>query len=71
MDINVDLLQWFKSFFIKRLLVLILQIVLLLQVFNCKQDKICIDKGSKFYNRSIKSWLQDNDTEMLRDLLKP
>ena len=23
-----------------------------------------MDKGSKFYNRSMKSWLQDNDTEI-------
>ena len=23
-----------------------------------------VDKGSKFYSRSIKSWLQDNCTEM-------
>ena len=29
-----------------------------------KPNKICVDKGSKFYNRSIKSWLQDNDIEM-------
>ena len=29
-----------------------------------KQNKIWIDKGSEFYNRSIKSWLQDNAIEM-------
>ena len=29
-----------------------------------KPDKIWVDKGSKFYNRSIKSWLQDNYVEM-------
>ena len=23
-----------------------------------------VDKGSEFYNRSMKSWLQDNDIEM-------
>ena len=23
-----------------------------------------VDKGSQFYNRPIKSWLQDNDIEM-------
>ena len=23
-----------------------------------------VDKGSEFYNRSMKSWLQDNNTEM-------
>ena len=29
-----------------------------------KPNKIWIDKGSDFYNRSMKSWLQDNDMEM-------
>ena len=32
--------------------------------FYCKPSKIWIDKGSEFYNRLMKSWLQDNDTEM-------
>ena len=31
---------------------------------NCKPNKIWEDKGSKFYNRSMKSWLQDNDIDM-------
>ena len=26
--------------------------------------KIWVDEGSEFYNRSMKSWLQDNDIEM-------
>ena len=30
----------------------------------CKPNKIWIDKGSEFYNRSMKSWLQDNNIEM-------
>ena len=29
-----------------------------------KPNKIWGDKGSEFYNRSMKSWLQDNNTEM-------
>ena len=29
-----------------------------------KPNKIWIDKGSEFYNRSMKSWLKDNDIEM-------
>ena len=29
-----------------------------------KPNKIWVDKGSEFYNRSVKSWLQDNDIEM-------
>ena len=28
------------------------------------QAAICVDKGTQFYNRSIKSWLQDNDIEI-------
>ena len=31
---------------------------------NRKPNKIYVDKGSEFYNRSIKSWFQDNDLEM-------
>ena len=29
-----------------------------------KPNKIWVDKGSESYNRSIKSWLQDNHIEM-------
>ena len=29
-----------------------------------KPNKIWVDKGSEFYNRSMKSWLQDNDIVM-------
>ena len=29
-----------------------------------KPNKIWVDKGSEFYNKSMKSWLQDNGTEM-------
>ena len=29
-----------------------------------KPNKIWVDKGSEFYNRSMKSWLQDNDIEI-------
>ena len=32
--------------------------------FYRKPNKILVDKGSKFYNRAKKSWLQDNDIEM-------
>ena len=28
------------------------------------KKKICADKGTQFYNRSIKSWLQDNDRNL-------
>ena len=29
-----------------------------------KANEIWIDKGSDYYNGSVKSWLQDNDIEM-------
>ena len=31
---------------------------------NRKPDKIWVDKGSEFYNTSMKSWLEKNDIEM-------
>ena len=31
---------------------------------NCKPSKIRIDKGSEFYNRSMKSWLEKNAIEI-------
>ena len=31
---------------------------------NRKQNKISVDKGSEFYNRFFKKWLEDNDVEM-------
>ena len=30
----------------------------ILKEFNRKPNKICVDKGSEFYNRSMKSWLK-------------
>ena len=29
-----------------------------------KLNKICADKGSEFYDRSINSWLEENDIEV-------
>ena len=31
---------------------------------NRKPNKIWVDKGSEFYNSSVKKWLKDNDIEM-------
>ena len=31
---------------------------------NRKAYKIWVDKGNKFYNTSMKSWLEKNDWEM-------
>ena len=37
---------------------------------NRKPNKIWVDKSSEFYNRSLKSWLQDNDMEMYQHIVK-
>ena len=31
---------------------------------NLTPNKIWIDKGSEFYNKSVKSWIEKNDIEM-------
>ena len=36
----------------------------ILKESNCKPNKIWVLKGSKFYNKSMKSWLEKNDIEM-------
>ena len=36
----------------------------ILKKSNRKPKKIWVDKGSEFYNRSMKSWLEKNDIEM-------
>ena len=33
----------------------------ILDEYNRKPSKMLVDKGSELYNRSMKSWLQDND----------
>ena len=30
-------------------------------ITNCKPNKVWVDRGRKFYNKSVKSWLQDYD----------
>ena len=36
----------------------------ILKESNRKPSKIWLDKGSEFYNRSMKSWLEKNDIEI-------
>ena len=36
----------------------------ILKESNRKPNKICVDKGSEFYKRSMKSWLEKNDIEI-------
>ena len=35
---------------------------------GCKPNKIWVYKGSEFYNRLMKSWLQDNDIKVYSTL---
>ena len=37
---------------------------------NRKPNKIWVDKGSRFYNRSMKSWLEKNALEMYEHIMK-
>ena len=36
----------------------------ILKESNCKPNQIWVDKGSEFYNISIKPWLEKNDIEI-------
>ena len=38
--------------------------LLVLKVSNRKLNKIWVDKGSKFFNRSMKSWLEKNNIDI-------
>ena len=42
----------------------VLQLLMLLKELNKKPNKIWVDKGSAFYNSSVKKWLKDNNIEM-------
>ena len=37
--------------------------LLMILYFDCKLNNLWVDKGNKFDNKSIKSWLQDKDIE--------
>ena len=36
---------------------------------NRKPNKILVDKGSEFCNRSMKSWLPDNDNQQIQQYI--
>ena len=38
--------------------------LLVLKGSNRKLNKIWVDKGSKFFNRSMKSWLEENNIDI-------
>ena len=49
---------------IKKVLQLLIFFQKILDEFNREPNKIWVHNGSKFYNRLMKSWLQDNDIEI-------
>ena len=55
---------WFVSLKGKKSNTIINALQKILGKANHKSNKILADKGSEVYIRSIKSWIQDNDTEM-------
>ena len=42
----------------------------ILEESNHKPNKIWVDKGSKFYSRSMKSWLGKNDKKCIQPVMK-
>ena len=56
---------WFIPEEIKNVFQLLMLFKKHLDESNRKSSKVWVDKGSKYYNRSMKSLLQDNDIEML------
>ena len=49
---------------IKREIRLLMLFKNILDESNRKSNKMWVDKGSEFYNRSIKSWLQDINIQL-------
>ena len=54
---------WFVPLKDKRAITIAGAFKKMLDEFNHKPNNIWVDKGSEFYNRSMKSWLQYNDIE--------
>ena len=42
----------------------VLQLITLLKEFGLTPNKIWSEKGSEFYDRSLKSWLQNNHIQI-------
>ena len=42
----------------------LMELLMLFKKFQINQNKLWVDKGSKFHNRSMKSWLVKNAIEM-------
>ena len=49
---------------IKKVIIIVDALQKILKESNRKPNKLWVDKGSEFYNKSFKKWLKDNDIEM-------
>ena len=55
---------WFIPYKDKKIITITNAFQKILKESNRKPNKIWVDKGSKFHNSSMKSWLEKNDIEM-------
>ena len=60
----IDIYAWVIPFNDKKGITITNAFQNFLDELECKPNKIWVHKGSRFYNRSTKSWLQKNDIEM-------
>ena len=49
---------------IKKVIIIVDALQKILKESNRKPNKLWVDKGSEFYNKSFKKWLKDNDIEV-------
>ena len=55
---------WVVPFKVKKGVSIVNAFQSILKKSNRKPNKIWVEKGGEFYNRSMKSWLEKNDIEM-------
>ena len=55
---------WFIPYKDKKIITITNAFQKILKESNRKPNKIWVDKGSRFHNSSMKSWLEKNDIEM-------
>ena len=55
---------WVVPLKVKKDISIVKAFQIILKQSNIKPNKIWVDKGSEFYNVSLKKWLQDNDIVM-------
>ena len=63
-DIYSKYIAWFTSLKDKKGITITNPFQKNLNESSCKPNNIWVDKGSEFHNRSVKSFLKNNDIEM-------